>query len=136
MRYFKWPSMQIWQCQIHNAIWSKMWKITVVFLSRISVYYCKFLRRFSLSRIAQISFEEKLLINHLNKQKHGYLINTWSDKLFKGTFVKQALPSLYGGSRKITCTVPLSYFFIVTQKLYQNVKYKDILKKSYVYIWY
>ena len=97
----------------------------VVFLSRISVYYCKFLRRFSLSRIAQISFEEKLLIHHLNKQKHGYLINTWSDKLFKGTFVKQALPSLYGGSRKITCTVPLSYFFIVTQKLYQNVKYKD-----------
>ena len=38
------------------------------------------------------------------KQKHGYLIYTWSDKAFKGTIVNQALPSLHGGSLEITLT--------------------------------
>ena len=31
------------------------------------------------------------------KNKHCYLIHTWSDKTFKGTIVNRALPSLYGG---------------------------------------
>ena len=41
------------------------------------------------------------------KQKNGYLIHTWSDKVFKGTVVNRALPSLHGGSLKIIITVPL-----------------------------
>ena len=32
--------------------------------------------------------------NSLNKQKHGYLIHSWSDK---DTIVNRALPSLSGG---------------------------------------
>ena len=47
-------------------------------------------------------------INSLDKQKHGYLINTWSDKDFKGTVVNQALLYLREWSLKITLTVPVT----------------------------
>ena len=43
-------------------------------------------------------------INSLKKQKHSYLIQTGSDKAFKGSVVNLALPSLHGGSVKITLT--------------------------------
>ena len=38
--------------------------------------------------------------NRLKKLKHGYLINTSSDKDFKGTVVNRALPSLHGDNLK------------------------------------
>ena len=37
----------------------------------------------------------------LQKQNHGYLIHTLSDKAFVGTMVNRALPSLRGGSLDI-----------------------------------
>ena len=49
-------------------------------------------------------------INSLKKQKHGYLIHTWSDNDFKGTVVNRALSCFYRGSLEITRTVPLSFF--------------------------
>ena len=36
----------------------------------------------------------QLKIDGLKKQKHGYLIYTWSDKAVKCTFVNLAVPSL------------------------------------------
>ena len=36
----------------------------------------------------------------LYKQKHGYLIHTWSDKALKGTVVNWAFFLLHGGSLK------------------------------------
>ena len=47
--------------------------------------------------------------NSLKKQKHGYLIHTLSDKVFKGNLVNRALPSLLGGSleNKMKLTAPL-----------------------------
>jgi len=58
----------------------------------------------------------------LKKQKHAYLIHTWSDKAFKGRVVHRALPSLHGWSLEIKRSVPLkvsthlkiymSYFFL------------------------
>ena len=50
-------------------------------------------------------------INSLKKQKHGHLLNTWSDKAFKGTVVNRTLPSLQGGLLEITLTVPLILSF-------------------------
>ena len=50
-------------------------------------------------------------INSLKEQKHGDLINTWSDRAFKGTVVNPALPSLHGGLLEITLTVPLNGLF-------------------------
>ena len=48
----------------------------------------------------EVTFAEnpQMKINSLKKQKHGYLIHTWSDKAFKGIVVNRALPSLLGGS--------------------------------------
>ena len=50
-------------------------------------------------------------MNSLKKQKHGYLIHTWSDKAFMGTAVKQALPSLHGGSVEIALIAPYDLWF-------------------------
>ena len=47
-------------------------------------------------------------INKLKKQWHLGLIHTWSDKVFKGTVVYRTLPSLLGGSKDITITVPIT----------------------------
>ena len=47
-------------------------------------------------------------INSLKKQNHGYIVNAWSDKLFKDTVVNEALPSVHGGSFEITLTIPSS----------------------------
>ena len=44
----------------------------------------------------------------LKKQKHGYLVHTWSDKAFMGTVVNRTLSSLHGVSLEITLTVSLS----------------------------
>ena len=52
-------------------------------------------------------------INSFKELTHGVLINTCSDKTFKGTVVNPALPSLPGGSLKITLTVPLSLKFLI-----------------------
>ena len=43
----------------------------------------------------------------MKKQKCWYLIQTWSDKAFKGTVVNRALPSLYGGLFEI-CYSPFN----------------------------
>ena len=51
--------------------------------------------------------KQPVKINSLKKQKHSYLIHTWSVKAFKGTVVNQALPSLHGGSLEIILTVPV-----------------------------
>ena len=53
--------------------------------------------------------------NSLFKQKHRYLIHTWSDK---ATLVNRALPSFYRGSLEITLTIPL------TQHFFSDKKYK------------
>ena len=45
-------------------------------------------------------------IKSFTKQKHWYLVHTWSDKTFKGTAVNRVLPSLHGGSLEVT-----SFFF-------------------------
>ena len=38
------------------------------------------------------------------KTKHVYLMHTWQNKVFKGTELNRTLPSLHGGSLKITLT--------------------------------
>jgi len=55
------------------------------------------------------TFAEKpeMKINSLKKQKHGYLIHTWSDKAFKNTNVNWELGCLRGGSFEIMFTFPL-----------------------------
>ena len=67
-----------------------------------------------------VSFSTLLLINkecashfcreiaNEKEQKHWYLIHTWLEKPFKCTVIIQALPTLHGGSLKITLTVPLT----------------------------
>ena len=47
-------------------------------------------------------------INGLNKQKHGYLIHTWSDKALKDNVVNLSLSYLDGGSLEITRTIRLT----------------------------
>ena len=53
---------------------------------------------------AQVTFKEKpqMKIKRFIKLKHGYIIQTWSDKAFKGAVVNWALLSFYGGSHEIT----------------------------------
>ena len=46
-------------------------------------------------------------INSLKKQKHGYLIHTWSDKAFKGIVVIRTLPLNFN----ITLSVPVKSLF-------------------------
>ena len=58
-------------------------------------------------------------INSLKKQKHWYLIHTWSEKAVKGTVVNLTLPSLHGGSFEITPTVPLSKEYQKRKKLFR-----------------
>ena len=55
---------------------------------------------FSSAGNAQVFFAEKphMKINGLNKQNHGYLIHTGSDKAFKGIVVNQTLQYLNGVS--------------------------------------
>jgi len=67
----------------------KMWKITAFFLTQkvIIVSYNQEMRK-SLCR--ETTNEDK---HNLNKQKHGYLIHTWSDKACKDKFVNLTLPS-------------------------------------------
>ena len=48
----------------------------------------------------------------LKKQKHFYLIYTWSEKAFKGSVVYQTLLSFHGGSLETMLTVPLIRFYI------------------------
>ena len=43
----------------------------------------------------------QLKMDGLKKQKHGYIIYTWSDKAVKCTFVNLAVPSLPFGSLEI-----------------------------------
>ena len=58
-------------------------------------------------RKSLLLFAEKpqIKINSLKKQKHGYLMHTWSDKAYKGTIVNQALSYFHGGSLEITLSV-------------------------------
>ena len=51
-----------------------------------------------------MTFAEKpqMKINSLNLQDHAYLINTWSEKSFKGTVVNPAMSYLHGGHLEIT----------------------------------
>ena len=49
------------------------------------------------------------ILRRENKQKHRYLVHTWSDKALKYTVVNRTLPSLHGGLLEITLTVPLIY---------------------------
>ena len=49
--------------------------------------------------------EPQIKINNVKKQKHGYLIHTWSDKAFEGSVVNRALSSFLGGSLEYTFTV-------------------------------
>ena len=76
-----------------------MWtKLSFFWLEKCEYLHCFF----------NVTFAEKpqMKIISLKKQKHWYLINTWSEKAFKGTVVNRALPSVDGGSLKITLTVP------------------------------
>ena len=81
---------------------SLTWKV-FIFMSFSIAFYKKKLRK-SLSR--RNANEKK---NSLNKQKHWYLIHTWSDQAFNATVVNQTLPSLYCASLEITFTVPLMF---------------------------
>ena len=88
-------------------------KDIVVFLTRKAVISVSFFHCFL--EVIKVIFAEKphIKINSLKKQKHWYLIHTWSDKTFKGTVVNRTLPSLHAGSLEIKRTVYLkkkSYF--------------------------
>ena len=54
---------------------------------------------------------------------HNFVIIAWSDKAVKGTALNWALPSLHGGSIKISRTVPLilNLSSIKWQELYINI---------------
>ena len=49
----------------------------------------------------------QMKIHSLNKQKHAYIIHTWSDKAFKETDENGALPFFNGESILTMLTVPL-----------------------------
>ena len=55
-------------------------------------------------------------INSLKKQKHWYIIHTWSDKDFKGTFIDRASQSLHRGSPNIYSAVNFIVFFYQHQR--------------------
>ena len=59
-------------------------------------------------------------IYSLKKQKHGYLIHTWSDKAFNGTVVNRAMSSVHGESLGNTLTVPLTYYESINVKRYDD----------------
>ena len=65
---------------------------------------------FFCSKIAQVTFVEtpQLKKNSIHYYKHLYLIQTWSDKAFKGTVVNRVLPSLHEGPFEIEITVTIS----------------------------
>ena len=69
------------------------------------------IRRFSDSK-EFINSDDLSIVYLLKKQKHGYLIYTWSDKAFKGAVVNRTLPFLHGGSLEITLTVPLKQIWV------------------------
>ena len=50
------------------------------------------------------------IITLSNPEKRQYLPHYWSDKGFNGTFERRALPSLHGGSVKITVYSPSKYW--------------------------
>ena len=62
-------------------------------------------------------------INSLKKQKHGYLIDTWLEKAFKGTVVNQAVQSLHAGSLEVTVTGPLiTHIFSEISALFYQIR--------------
>ena len=87
--------------------WNLNLEKNFVFLTR-KLY---FILRISplLLRNAQLTFTEKpqMKINSSMKQKHWYIILTWSDKALMGTVVNRALSSLHGESQEFTHSVPL-----------------------------
>ena len=96
-------------------------------------------------------------INNLDKQKHGYLIHTWSDKAFKGYSCKSGIAIFAGGFTlnyvyspfKLTRVtygflqfkfnrdlVYSSTIFKLIELFFKTVfkKYK-IIKKREIYVW-
>ena len=81
---------------IHLLIYEKRWHKYILYIASL---WC---------RNPQVESENpQMNINTLKKQKHEYLIHTWSDKGFKGTVVNRALSSLHAGSLEIIRTVTL-----------------------------
>ena len=99
-------TMSDWQRYPWNLILIKIVNDIIVFLTReVSVNFCKLVSPVLKNNNAQRNRKWKR--NSLKKLKHWYLIHTWSDKVFKGTFVSLVLSSLYGGSLDITLIVAL-----------------------------
>ena len=74
------------QCPIYNGtglIWSKMWK-------KLSFFWVEKCLFYWVSTLLHFRWEPENESKQFKKQKHWYLIHTWSDKGFKGTVVNWA----------------------------------------------
>ena len=100
-----WSFMKRWLCPIYNGfpenfIWSIMWKIASIFHG-LEVFQ---------SDLTSLCFSavetcHSLLLKDYNHW--WYLIHTWSDKAFRGTFVNQE--SMSEGS----LNVPLIHYWVI-----------------------
>ena len=85
-------------------------KEDIVFFLCLKVFNSDYSCLFSCSRNVEITFTGKPQLKKISFQtfKQWYLINTWSDKVFKDISVNQvSLPSLHRGSLEIMLTVHL-----------------------------
>ena len=100
MRNFKWPSMQRWQCPIHNGtlhnfkicVWSSMNLISMFIILKTDYVLCFFYNSdLDISTIGKhIGINRtKHLILTLDKLR--YLPHYWLDKESKGTVVNREL---------------------------------------------
>ena len=109
---FKWPSnlnakmampdLQLYPWNIYQIINEEdivvflIWKVIISVSFSITSY-----KQEVRNTLSQRNCKWKQTFKNKNK-KHWYLINTWSDKDFKGTVVNRALSSLHWGSLEIT----------------------------------
>ena len=110
--------MHKWRCLLYNdnlktLIWSKNWNKPSIFWFEM----CLFLWISPLLLIyKEYASHFRREIPNEKEQKHWNLINPWSDKLFKGTVVNQALPSVHAGSLEITLTVTSTIWNHISQQ--------------------
>ena len=77
-----------------------------------------------------VAFAEKPLIKMNRNMNIGNLIHTWSQKDFKGTVVNRALPSLLGGTLKITLTISWTNWkkIKITNRISKTLEKKEFLE--------
>ena len=87
-------------------IWSIIWKILTFVQPKIIIIL---LILISFLIISAVNFVEKPQLETFNfqREKHGYLIYSWTDKAFQSLSIKHAINNIHGKYLEITISAPL-----------------------------